>query len=160
MPVALLIRVDMDQEVDWFNNIVHLQLHRRVRALKKVATLVSAHADFSVPDILHILIPLIWPMAFTSSAREAKKGQENVLDEAVRTLSSLAARLPWRQYYSVLQRGLRLLPTPERAQKIEKRCGFKSSLHGESGMEASIHGEVCCAHFVCTSGVVPFPSVL
>ena len=103
--MALLIRVDMDQEVDWFNNIgtVHLQLelHRRVRALKKVATLVtvSAHADFSVPGILHILIPLrlSWPMALPSS--EAKKGQdsENVLDEEVRTLhsSSLAARLPW-----------------------------------------------------------------
>ncbi len=98
--MALLIRVGMDQEVDWFNNIgtVHLQLelHRRVRALKKVATLVSAHADFSVPGILHILIPLrlSWPMAFPSS--EAKKGQdsENVLDEEVRTLhsSSLAAR--------------------------------------------------------------------
>ena len=44
----LALLIDMDQEVDWFNNIVHLQLHRRVRALKKVATLVSAHADFSV----------------------------------------------------------------------------------------------------------------
>jgi U3 small nucleolar RNA-associated protein 20 len=136
----LALLIDMDQEVDWFNNIVHLQLHRRVRALKKVATLVSAHADFSVPDILHILIPLIWPMAFPSS--EAKKGQENVLDEAVRTLSSLAARLPWRQYYSVLQRGLRLLPTPERAQKIEKRGGFKNSMHGESEMEASMEKSV------------------
>jgi hypothetical protein len=35
-------------------------------------------------------------------------------------------------------------PTPdsERAQKIEKRGGFKNSLHGESGMGASMERSV------------------
>ena len=73
------------------------QLPRRQRALARLRTRIDSGA-FSAGTLSNYLLPLLSHIALKNAPKEL-----DVAEEAVGTLRSLAAKLPWRPYHELLQ---------------------------------------------------------
>ncbi|CAI5942970.1 unnamed protein product, partial [Closterium sp. NIES-64] len=120
-PVAelrCLVRED-DVEADFFHNLVHLQTHRRVRALTKFAALCPHRPLLSGMATLHweysstpseVLLEAVVPALLRQLVEGRPDSESGVMDATMAALSALAARLPWPAFHSLLSRLLALLP--------------------------------------------------
>ncbi|CAI5967481.1 unnamed protein product [Closterium sp. NIES-65] len=144
-PVAelrCLVRED-DVEADFFHNLVHLQTHRRVRALTKFAALCPT-AHFSPEVLLEAVVP-----ALLRQLVEGRPDSESgVMDATMAALSALAARLPWPAFHSLLSRLLALLP--RRKEKGEQWWEeSKGRGGGRGGEEVSAAGQRAILRAIC-----------
>ena len=94
--------IDQDVEVDFFQNIVHIQVHRRSRALKKFARLILAH-KVKRNTVLNYVLPLT--NAFTQEDVYTKS--PDLADAAVTTIGAAAKTLPWPRYHMLLRYHIR-----------------------------------------------------
>ncbi|KAJ9108547.1 hypothetical protein QFC19_002263 [Naganishia cerealis] len=101
-----------DEESNVFNNIYHLQIHRRARALRR---LVECCAGSAVREatINGVFVPIVGHII--SGATE--KSDDNLINEAVRTLGSLSLGLGWSRYQSLVLAYLRLATAKGSNQK-------------------------------------------
>ncbi|XP_073974567.1 small subunit processome component 20 homolog isoform X2 [Rhodnius prolixus] len=89
----------IDMEVDFFENLQHLQLHRRVRAFLKFATVADTLDKPMNPRTLtEFIIPLI--SQYLLCEKYSKKN--SLIDSAIKALGTVCRMLPWRQYQSIL----------------------------------------------------------
>ncbi|XP_022025733.1 small subunit processome component 20 homolog isoform X2 [Helianthus annuus] len=88
-----------DPEQDFFNNIVHLQKHRRARALMRFCSVVRDHQLSEV--ITHkVLVPLFYNMLL-----EVKDGKgEHLRNACIEALASISGSMSWKQYYALLNK--------------------------------------------------------
>jgi U3 small nucleolar RNA-associated protein 20 len=105
--LADLRHVDPEQNISL--NLLHIQMHRRVRALMALHKVVARGA-IGAASLRHLLMPLIWwymiePQDKDKSAgRKGQGGQQvddgayNLSDEAIRTAGAIALQLPWKDY--------------------------------------------------------------
>jgi len=146
-----LQHIDPDQ--DFFENINHMQLHRRVRAFARVrALLTAAHAGpagdastcpFSQSSLTHVLLPLaLHPLA---SEEFKKKDPLSLLQECAAFIGAIAAHLPWSPYFAVIKTLLKQLDR----QKAEKEkvlltalCAVLDAFHFDLRAEAEAPGLV------------------
>ncbi|CAN6446079.1 unnamed protein product [Victoria cruziana] len=97
-----------DAEVDFFNNILHLQKHRRARALLRFEDAVSSRG---IPEeiTLKVFSPLFFQILF-----DLKEGEdEHVRRACLESLASISKNLQWESYYKYLMhcfREMRLKP--------------------------------------------------
>lgn len=111
-PVSdLHILLSDDDEASFFGNILHIQGHRRLRALRRLA----AHAShLRGTNVYHILIPLLEHFVFNKGDDEAA---DSLLGETIKTLTALTECLEWPQFRSLLKRYIGYLATKEDLQK-------------------------------------------
>lgn len=111
-PVAdLHILLSDDDEASFFSNILHIQGHRRLRALRRLA----AHAShLRGTNVYQILIPLLEHFVFNKGDDE---GADGLLGETIKTLTALTECLEWPQFRSLLKRYIGYLATKEDLQK-------------------------------------------
>ena len=102
-----------DTEANFFNNIYHIQLHRRTRAMRRLAEEAEAGrlpssilADLFIPLLSHNL----------TSISEAKNAE--LVNETVQCIGRLAKHLQWPAYYRTLQRYLKLSNDGREGQKV------------------------------------------
>jgi len=92
------LRDDSDLEVDFFRNIVHVQLHRRMKALRRLSRCIS---DSRIKTETHVnyVLPIV-----TSMLRDQTfiKNSDRI-DVAVETLGTICRQLPWPRYLIVLR---------------------------------------------------------
>ncbi|KAG0957866.1 hypothetical protein G6F61_002202 [Rhizopus arrhizus] len=115
-----------DEEINFFNNIYHVQTHRRSRALLRLAEQ-AQKSTFKVSTINHIFIPII-----TAFFNESDRVVDNsLLQQCTLTLSALVRLLPWNHYYRILQNYLKLVKTTEEKEKLYVRVivGILDSFH-------------------------------
>jgi len=93
--------LEPDDENSFFNNILHIQQHRRIRALKRLSEEVSA-GHVGSKNLAHFIIPLIERFVLDDEKRRETAGE--VTGEAVRTIGSCLEGLDWNQYRSVMRR--------------------------------------------------------
>jgi U3 small nucleolar RNA-associated protein 20 len=111
-PVAdLHVLLSEDDEASFFGNILHIQGHRRLRALRRLATSASSLRG---TNIYHILIPLLEHFVFNKGDDEAA---DSLLGETIKTLTSLTEGLEWPQFRSLLKRYIGYLASKEDLQK-------------------------------------------
>ncbi|KAG0630923.1 hypothetical protein M758_1G214100 [Ceratodon purpureus] len=118
--------VNTDPEVDFFYNIVHLQVHRRSKAMAKFRTLCAA-GHFSQGALLRIFVPL-----FMNSIFEAKGDKEgNLVGAAIETVACIASQLQWEPYFGLLMRSFRFLSSKLEHQKVLIRlvCATLDAFH-------------------------------
>ncbi|KAJ0034275.1 hypothetical protein Pint_25497 [Pistacia integerrima] len=122
-----------DTEVDFFNNIIHLQKHRRARALTRFRKVVSAS---SMPeDLLNkVFVPLFFSMLFDVQ-------DENVRSACSEALASISALMEWKSYSALLIRCFQEMEKNQQKQKILLRlfCSILDQFHFSeifSGQEA------------------------
>lgn len=92
-----------DEESNVFNNIYHLQIHRRARALRRLIECCTGSA-IREASINGIFVPIVGHII--SGATD--KTDDNLINEAVRTLGSLSTGLGWSRYQSLVLTYLRL----------------------------------------------------
>lgn len=94
-----LLLVGDDDEASFFGNVLHIQQHRRLRALRRLA---SDASKLSSTNISHIFIPLIEHFIFDRAEEDSSAA--NLAGETTKTIGSLALWLEWPQYRALLRR--------------------------------------------------------
>ncbi|XP_068649715.1 uncharacterized protein [Aristolochia californica] len=115
-----------DAEVDFFNNILHLQKHRRAKALSRFRNVVSA-GNLSENVTMKIFVPLFFNMLF-----EVKDGKgEHVRDACLESLASVSCIMQWGTYHLFLLRCFREIRLKPDKQKILLRliCSILDKFH-------------------------------
>ncbi|KAJ4984984.1 heat repeat protein [Stagonosporopsis vannaccii] len=111
-PVAdLFVLVSDDEEASFFSNVLHIQSHRRLRALRRLA----ANASHLQPgNTYHILLPLLEHFVFNKADDDSA---DNLAGETIRTLAALVEWLEWPQFRSLFRRYVGYLTSKEDMQK-------------------------------------------
>ena len=103
-----------DEEASFFSNVLHIQQHRRLRALRRLGTEAKS-GILQSKNISRVFIPLIEHFIFDRAEDETA---HNLSAEAIATIRALATHLEWSQYRATLQRYLAYLHNkPEGMQK-------------------------------------------
>ena len=95
-----VLLVGGDEEASFFGNILHIQQHRRLRALRRLAT-EAGQRSLGSANIAHFFIPMIEHFVFN---RADDEGAHNLSAETIDTLGVLAASLEWPQFRAVFRR--------------------------------------------------------
>ena len=89
-----------DEEASFFNNILHIQQHRRLRALRRLRS-DACRSKLSSTNVAHFLIPLIEHFVFNQSEDE---NAHNLTAETVTTIGALCLSLEWSQFRALFRR--------------------------------------------------------
>ncbi|KAK7865447.1 hypothetical protein R5R35_002325 [Gryllus longicercus] len=103
-----------DPEVDFFHNMVHLQNHRRARALMKFC---SVAKQMVKPPRTHTMTQIILPLVTSFLCSEKYARKRNVVDAATVSIGVVSNFLPWFHYEAVLRFYLNKLHTMPEFQK-------------------------------------------
>jgi len=103
-----------DPEVDFFENMQHLQLHRRVRALLKFCTLAKTSQK---PINLKTLTQFILPLCSLFLCNEAFVHKNSLIDAAIEVTGMVCKHLPWHHYEIILKYYLNKLKSSTEYQK-------------------------------------------
>ena len=89
-----------DEEASFFNNVLHIQQHRRLRALRRLAS-VASQGSLRSANVAHFFIPLIEHFIFDKADDESA---HNLSAETVSTVGALALSLEWPQFRAMFRR--------------------------------------------------------
>ncbi|XP_016914705.1 small subunit processome component 20 homolog [Apis cerana] len=106
----------IDLEVDFFENMQHLQLHRRARALLKFCNFAKTLKKSINP---RTLTQFILPLASSYLCNETYIHKNNIIDAAIETIGTVCKLLPWHQYEIILKHYL---------EKIRNSIEFQKQL--------------------------------
>ncbi|OMO88554.1 Down-regulated-in-metastasis protein [Corchorus olitorius] len=102
-----------DADQDFFNNIIHLQKHKKAKALSRFADVISK-SNMSKDIINKVFIPLFFNMLF-----DLQHGKdEHVRSACIRALASVSAKMEWKSYYALLLRCFREMRMKPEKQKV------------------------------------------
>ncbi|XP_014674072.1 PREDICTED: small subunit processome component 20 homolog [Priapulus caudatus] len=113
----LLGLMDVDPEADFFENMRHIQIHRRGKALKKLQRYLQT-STIHPEAVMSLLLPLATTFLF----HETYAQQQNIVDDAINTLGATCALLPWKHYEVLLRRYLSKLSKQPEYQKQSIKC--------------------------------------
>lgn len=108
-----------DPEQDFFSNIIHLQKHRRARALTRFSHAISSR-NLSEVITNGVFVPLFFNMLFDL---EHGKG-EHVRSACLEALASISGCMSWKQYYLLLNRCFREMALKPDKQKVLLRLVY------------------------------------
>ncbi|XP_014487693.1 PREDICTED: small subunit processome component 20 homolog [Dinoponera quadriceps] len=103
-----------DPEVDFFENMQHLQLHRKARALLKFCALAKT---LEKPINPRTLVQFILPLGSSYLCNEAYAHKNSIVDAAIETVGTACRFLPWHHYEIVLKHYLGKLRSSVEFQK-------------------------------------------
>lgn len=103
-----------DPEVDFFENMQHLQLHRRARALLKFCTVAKT---LEKPIQPRTLVQFILPLCSQYLCNEAYANKNSIVDAAIETVGIVCRLLPWHHYEIILKHYLGKLKSSVEFQK-------------------------------------------
>ncbi|PIN21963.1 DRIM (Down-regulated in metastasis)-like protein [Handroanthus impetiginosus] len=136
-----------DAEQDFFNNIVHLQKHRRARALSRFGNIVSS-GNLSEVVTYKVFIPLLFSMLF-----DVQTGKdEHIRSACVDALASISGLMKWNQYYGLLVRCFRDLTLKPDKQKLLLRliCSILDHFHFSKSLVHEAEVPACDSPDTCT----------
>ncbi|KAL3460241.1 armadillo-type protein [Aspergillus heterothallicus] len=96
-----VLLVGDDEEASFFNNILHIQQHRRLRALRRLAS-ESANGKIQASNVSTIFLPLIEHFVFDDQGED--ENAHNQVAEAVITIGILGESLDWNQFRAIFRR--------------------------------------------------------
>ncbi|XP_033113828.1 small subunit processome component 20 homolog isoform X2 [Anneissia japonica] len=109
----MTVLLDEDMEKDFFENIKHIQIHRRGRALRRLAKHCT-DAQIGYGNLYQYFLPLASAMVFDQSLAK----DQNFVVEAINTIRAITSQLPWKFYSVILRQYLKLLTFSIEWQKV------------------------------------------
>ncbi|XP_042326453.1 small subunit processome component 20 homolog isoform X2 [Sceloporus undulatus] len=104
-----------DPEMDFFENMKHIQIHRRARALKKLAKqLVEGKITLSSKSLQNYIMPY----ATTTIFDEKMLKHENMITASVEMVGAVCRHLSWSAYLYHLKHFIHVLQTGQINQKL------------------------------------------
>lgn len=101
-----------DEEANFFNNIVHIQIHRRTRALRRLADEVEK-GHISSKLVTELFVPLLDPYILGSDDRK----DPDLVNETVQCLGRVSKHLIWSGYNKLVGHFLKMAKVTGVAQK-------------------------------------------
>ncbi|KAI0820961.1 armadillo-type protein [Irpex lacteus] len=101
-----------DEEANFFNNVLHVQTHRRARALRRLVEFCN-ETKIRSTTLAEIFFPLV--ANFTTSGTQV---DHHLITEAIITLGGIAKHLQWGAYYGSIQQYLRLARQKDESERI------------------------------------------
>lgn len=92
---GLAILYKSDPEINFFSNIIHLQSHRRSRALTQLA-LAAKMSDFEMIDVAEYYLPISLINLIDSAP--------DVVSAAVTAIQAISAKLSWKSFKDLLRK--------------------------------------------------------
>ncbi|XP_018794678.1 PREDICTED: small subunit processome component 20 homolog [Bactrocera latifrons] len=105
-----------DAEVDFFENLTHLQSHRHGRALLKFC---SYAQTLTQRPCTRTLTEFVLPLATRYLLQEKHAGKHTLIDAAIETVGVVCQLLPWQQYHALLRYYLTKLRS---SQEHQRQC--------------------------------------
>ncbi|WFD21090.1 U3 snoRNP protein [Malassezia caprae] len=128
-----VLRAGGDEEASVFTNLYHIQTHRRVRAMHRLAQAAESGALRS-KTLSDLFLPLTW---FFLLPNQSGGIDMNMANEALACIRRMAAQLQWSHYYHWLTRFLRELK--EHAAKEETSPAERLHVRGVVGVLEAFH---------------------
>ncbi|KAF0029549.1 hypothetical protein F2P81_018654 [Scophthalmus maximus] len=104
-----------DPESDFFEHMKHIQIHRRGRALRKLAKQLT---EGTVVLTSRSLQNYIMPYAMTALLDEKMLKHENMISASVEVVGAVCRRLTWSKYLYYLKHFIHILQTAQAEQKL------------------------------------------
>ena len=119
-----------DEEASIFNNIMHIQRHRRLRALRRLAAEAQNHRLVS-KNITKFWIPLLEPFVLDKVEGSA---EHNLAFESTVTIAALATGMQWPQLRSMMKRYSGYIRTKRGSEKqvLKVLAALIDTLSGEA----------------------------
>lgn len=103
-----------DQEVDCFENLTHLQIHRHARAMIRFSKILREETVALNPKTV---IQFLLPLASFYLCTEKFSGKNSVVDAAIEMIGIISQIVPWHQYEGILKYALSKLRYKPEFQK-------------------------------------------
>ncbi|KAG8824346.1 U3 snoRNP protein, partial [Serendipita sp. 399] len=103
-----------DEEANFFNNIGHIQTHRRTRALRRLAEYCDS-GQLRPSTLYEIFVPMV------SHFIMDKNTDHLVVNEAITTIGQISRHLGWSRYYAIVQRFLKAIKEEGGAERVNMR---------------------------------------
>lgn len=109
------LSVGGDDEASVFSNILHIQQHRRLRALRRLA---DEAVQVSSNNALKIFLPLLEHFVFDPAEGDAGR---TLADQTVSTIGSIAAAMNWTAFKATFKRYVGYISSKEDLEKTVLR---------------------------------------
>ncbi|OMJ25217.1 U3 small nucleolar RNA-associated protein 20 [Smittium culicis] len=96
----LVIFTTDDEESSFFFNILHLQAHRRKRALTRFCTKLNSGYNFRQKTLTNLFIPFFESILFSLELQSSHE----LVSELINTLSEIATKLTFNNYFAMIRR--------------------------------------------------------
>lgn len=106
-----------DEEASFFNNILHIQSHRRNRAMRRLTSQVEA-GFISAENVAEYFLPLLQKFANDDSTGEAAQSTKG---QSVASIMVLLQWLDWKSFRKVFRQYRQLLDQKKVDEKIDVR---------------------------------------
>lgn len=146
----LLPLIHEDPEQNFFENITHIQFHRRMRAMNRMKTWLVAKAaegegvvTYHSSSFVHVLLPMGYHFLFSDEFQ--KKDHQALMQEAAQFVGALSLHLAWNHYFAVIKTILKQLGR-DKAEKekvlLTALCAVLDSFHFNLMGEKALSGLV------------------
>ena len=103
---------DGDEEVNFFNNIHHVQIHRRIRALRRFGEW-CGEGQLKSSTLAGVFLPLIGNYIGATDTID-----HHLVTEAINTTGCIARYLVWGAYNNLIHQYLRLLKREDSSERV------------------------------------------
>ncbi|KAI0937862.1 hypothetical protein AcW1_003904 [Taiwanofungus camphoratus] len=104
-----------DEEADFFNNIHHVQIHRRTRAIRRLADYCN-EGHFRSMTLAEVFIPLVGNFIVATDSVD-----HHLVNESIIATGRMARRLEWGAYYALTQYYLKLIKNRDSSERVYVR---------------------------------------
>ena len=105
-----------DEEANFFNNILHIQVHRRSRALRRLADHCEA-GQLRSTTIAEIFVPLVGNYITSTTSVD-----HHLVNDAILATGRMAKQLPWGSYYALVQKYIKLSRAKDESERVYLRA--------------------------------------
>ncbi|EJF56189.1 hypothetical protein DICSQDRAFT_71986 [Dichomitus squalens LYAD-421 SS1] len=104
-----------DEEANFFNNIHHIQIHRRGRAIRRLVEHVN-EGHLRSATLAEVFIPLVGNYIVPTDTLD-----HHLVNEAVNAVGQMARRLSWGAYHALVQRYMKRAKQKDAAERVYVR---------------------------------------
>ncbi|XP_044019346.1 small subunit processome component 20 homolog [Aphidius gifuensis] len=137
-----LLTDKVDNEVDFFENIKHLQFHRISRALDKFCLI--AKTKMTKPNTKTI-VEFIYPIASYYLCNSSFLNKNSIIDSSINAIGACCRLLSWNRYLIILEYYLKKLKSPSefRRQLIRIITTILDAFHYDLSKLDNIEDNIC-----------------
>ena len=111
-----VLLVDGDEEANFFNNILHVQVHRRSRALRRLADYCD-EGHLRSSTLADIFVPLVGNYVLSTASVD-----HHLVNDAILTTGRMAKHLAWGAYFVLVQKYLKLSRAKDASERVYVRA--------------------------------------
>jgi U3 small nucleolar RNA-associated protein 20 len=105
-----------DEEANFFNNILHVQVHRRSRALRRLADHCE-QGNLRSSTLVDIFIPLVGNYIMSTSSVD-----HHLVNDAILATGRMAKHISWGAYHGLVQKYLKLSRVRDESERVYVRA--------------------------------------